>query len=116
MYCRNCGNLINKEERFCSKCGVENSNSSRTQAINNGIQNNTIISKRRTYTPIVIFVAIGMFFVFTFISIFVRILEVNSNTLNGILSIFQIGIPILLFVFGLPISIIVDIINKNRAI
>lgn len=109
MYCRSCGNQMDPNSNFCTKCG---SNQNRTND-NQLSQNNGKKVSIGSCIGICIVTAIILFIGFFILKIAIVLItgdSINEN-LNYILSLIHIYLPILIIIFG---PIILYLIRSNK--
>ena len=105
MYCEKCGTL--KQNGVCPKC-------------NNKDDSNWILFTVLKCIFIPLCISVLLFFITTFISVFLNMYtyangtEVPAILSKGILPLFQIGLPILIIMFGWIVILIIDILKHGN--
>lgn len=117
MYCKNCGNLIKENERFCSKCGMNVSSSVNSNVVSDTNSNRSNQRPKKSfikrYLKLVGCLCL-LFFIMTFLQIVLRIMGINNNVISRICSFIAIVVPIYGIVFGWLVILIYDSIRGNK--
>lgn len=116
MYCKNCGNILNSESRFCSSCGTK-------QQIQNLQPNNMNLKKKDKLTKITTILGIcaGVLFGLSIITLFSGILicfpdPVSDTSSDLSFDIFGecAGTMIVVSVILVILIVILNVIKSNK--
>ena len=107
-YCKSCKNEIKENDIICSRCGLPVNDSNDPNAKINMKKESKVVRIMKSYL-IFLGIAIGWFFIFTMTIFFMK---ANDKEVSNIMTILQIGIPILILVFGFLASLL--IVNKKE--
>ena len=101
MYCEICG--TQKENGVCPKCGKKE-------------DSNWVIWTILKCMFIPFGVAVVIFFIATFVAVLLKMLEVSLPAIveRGIIPIVQIGIPMLILMFGWIVILIIDLTKHKK--
>lgn len=118
MYCKNCGNLIKENEKFCSKCGMNVSSSINSNVVSD--INRNLPNQRpkksfiKRYLKLVGCLMLLTFVIHMLLSLVLYMTGINSNVIMKIYNLFAISVLVDGTVFGWLVILIYDSIRGNK--
>ena len=101
MYCKNCGKVLNQEEKFCANCGAKVENENYNQ---NHVKYNKFLSNK----------SMLIMFLINYILFMISTLDFSDSVLNIIFEFISKGLILLLFDIFHLIPIILSILNIKK--